>query len=327
MIKNEKVTVVLPIYNVEKYLERCIKSVINQTYKNLEIILVDDGSTDSSSKICDTYKEKDKRIKVVHQKNAGLSAARNSGMRIATSNYICFIDSDDYIENDMIEYLYNGMKKYDSKITCCGFTNVYENGTLEKITKPKSDIIYTKEEALNIHLFTGYIEVVAWNKLYDISLFKEIQYPEGKLYEDMLTTYKLIGIVDKVVLLPECKYFYCKRKSSIGGSKFSEKTLGLIDAVKEVSEYVSKNKYDNKRKDIKIAEIQWNIVVLNKMLIADEINKDIYLKIKKMILKQFGYLMINKQLSFMRKVQNCILMLFPLNVYKKMYFKFLEHNR
>ena len=215
-IKNEKVSVIVPVYNVEKYLKRCLDSIIDQTYSNIEIILIDDGSTDNSGTICDRYTKNDKRIIVIHKENGGLSSARNAGIEIATGKYLCFIDSDDYIENDMIEYLYCGIKKYDVDIATCGFSNIYSTGRKECITIPKEDIIYSKKDALDIHLLSGYIDDITCNKMFKKKLYENIRYPEGYLYEDMITTYKLINKANKVALRPNSKYNYCKRNDSIG---------------------------------------------------------------------------------------------------------------
>lgn len=319
-----KVTVVVPIYNVEKYLRRCIDSIINQTMREIEIILVDDGAIDNSGNICDEYAKIDKRIKVIHQKNAGLSAARNSGIKIATAQYICFIDSDDYIEEDMIEYLYKGAEKYNSDIACCGFSNIYENGVIEKVTIPTKEIIFSTQEALNIHLFSGYIDVVAWNKLYKTKLFKDILYPEGYLYEDMLTTYKLLSKAEKISLHPDSKYFYCKRKTSIGGSSFSPKTLNLVNACDECVNFVLKN-YPNS-KDIKVSKIQWYIVVLNKMIVSNEIDYNFLKEIRKMIKKYIILILNNKYLNKTRKIQ-IIILLINYKLYSYLYKKFILKNR
>ena len=320
-MKKSKVSIVLPIYNVEKYLRRCIDSVINQTLREIEIILVDDGSPDDCGQICDEYCKKDERIKVIHQKNRGLSAARNSGIEIATSEYICFIDSDDYIEKDMIEYLYNNAKKYNTDITCCGFTNIYENGINEKITTVKEKKIYSSKEALDIHLLSGYIEVVAWNKLYKLELFANIRYPEGLLYEDMLTTYKLLDISNNILLLPDSKYYYCKRKNSIGANTFSNKMLKLLDACDEVTNFTI-NKYSN-LDNIKIAQIQWYIVVLNKMIISNDLDKKLLNKTKKMIKDNLFILNKNNYLNKTRKIQN-LLLLINTKLYIFIYKKFLQ---
>lgn len=323
-MNNCKVTVVVPVFNVEKYLKRCLNSIINQTMKEIEIILVDDGSTDKSGKICDQYKKIDKRIKVIHQNNKGLSAARNVGIKIAISKYICFIDSDDYIENDMIEYLYQGCIKKNADISCCGFTNIYENKKTEKITIPTQEIVFSKKEALDIHMFSGYIDVVAWNKMYKIELFKDIKFPEGKLYEDILTIYKLIEKSKIILLRPDSKYFYCKRNTSIGGQAFSKRTLNLLDACDKCVDDVL-SKYGDLN-NIKISRIQWYIVVLNKMLIANYKDKKIMKKIRNMIVKNYWNIIRCRYLNIARKVQ-ITLILFPVFFYRKIYMYFLENNR
>ena len=324
-MKNDiKISVIVPIYKVEKYLRRCIDSIINQTFKNIEIILVNDGSPDNCPKICEEYKNKDNRIIIINQENQGLSAARNSGIRIARGQYLVFIDSDDYIEEDMIEYLYEGIVKYDVDISCCGYVAVYDNGIKEKITVPSEDTIYKKEEALNILLLNGYIDVVAWNKLYKKELFNNILYPTGKLYEDMLTTYKLISVSDKILLRPKEKYFYCKRNDSIGGNQFSNKTLELLKACDEVYNYVAK---EYKATPIlEIARIQWYVVVWNKMILSNEFDKNLLSKIRKMIYKNIFNIVFSKELNNVRKFQLLLLFLNKC-VYKFCYKRFIKTNR
>lgn len=324
-MKNDiKISVIVPIYKVEKYLRRCIDSIINQTFKNIEIILVNDGSPDNCPKICEEYKNKDNRIVIVNQENQGLSAARNSGIRIARGKYLVFIDSDDYIEEDMIEYLYEGIVKYDVDISCCGYVAVYDNGTKEKITVPSQDTIYKKEEALNILLLNGYIDVVAWNKLYKKELFNNILYPTGKLYEDMLTTYKIISKSNKILLRPKEKYFYCKRNDSIGGNQFSNKTLELLKACDEVYDFVVK-KYKT-TSILEIARIQWYIVVWNKMILSNKFDKNLLSKIRKMIYKNIFNIIFSKELNNVRKFQLLLLFLNKY-VYKFCYKRFIKTNR
>lgn len=318
------VTIVVPIYNVEKYLKRCLDSIINQTYEDVDIILVNDGSTDNSLDICYEYKKKDNRITVINQENQGLSAARNAGIEMANSNYIMFIDSDDYIELDMVEYLIERAKKYDSDIACCGFTNIYENGIKEKITKPQNDVVYSKEEALDLHLFSGYIDVVAWNKLYKLELFDDIRYPIGKLYEDMLTTYLLIEKSEIISLHPDSKYYYCKRNSSIGGNPYSKKTKALSYACNCVMKYITE-KYPQIR-NIKVANIQWNMVVLNKMILSNQIDKAFLKDIRILIRNSFLSVLKCKYIDIKRKFQIIILVL-SINIYKYFYKNYLRKNR
>ena len=184
----ELVSIIVPIYNVEKYLIKCIESILNQTYKNLEIILVDDGSTDSCNKICDRYKKIDKRVVVIHKKNGGLSSARNIGIKKAKGKLISFVDSDDYIKPNMIEELKNNMYFYNSDISVCdyyyiidGKRQISDNNNLKRncITKYKNKFIYKPNSAV-------------WNKLYKKNLFEQIKFPEGKIYEDDYILYELL---------------------------------------------------------------------------------------------------------------------------------------
>lgn len=216
------ISVIVPIYNVEKYLRRCIDSVMMQTYKKIEIILVDDGSSDSCPEICDEYKKKDTRIKVIHKKNGGLSDARNKGIEFAKGDFISFIDSDDVISKTMIEYLYKNMIEYNADISVCNFKyfcneeelmtlqNEYESNDVEKV--------YSNIEALEILLdgkksYGDY----AWNKLYKINLFNNVKYPYMKKMEDIGTTYKLYYKSNKIVIGTSIKYFYFQRADSILG--------------------------------------------------------------------------------------------------------------
>jgi glycosyltransferase involved in cell wall biosynthesis len=213
--------VVVPIYKVEKYIDKCINSIINQTYKNLEIILVDDGSPDNCPQICDEYAKKDNRIKVIHKENGGLSDARNRGIKEARGEYIGFVDSDDYIDDGMYEYLYNLIKKHNAEISICGFKEVDENG--KAIKEKKSECIneYSSIEALEILAEDIIITNHAWNKLYKRELFvkNSIEYPVGKIMEDISTTYKLFEESNRIVLGDEIQYYYLIRETSISGEK------------------------------------------------------------------------------------------------------------
>lgn len=228
------ISVVVPIYNVEKYLKTCIETIIKQTYKNIEIILVNDGSTDNSLQICNEFKEKEKRIKVINKKNGGLSDARNIGLKKAKGKYICFIDSDDFINEKYIEELHSLIIKNNAQIAICSFENVNEFG--ESIYKKEiiSQVVSRKEmlEQMNNKSFYP-ASIVAWNKLYDINLFKNIIYPEGKIHEDEFTTYKLYYLSEKVVTTSECLYYYRMVPTSIMNKKFNIKRLDVLEALEE----------------------------------------------------------------------------------------------
>ena len=229
------ISVIIPIYNVEKYLKKCIESIINQTYKNLEIILVDDGSTDNSPTICDEYKKKDKRIKVIHKKNGGLSDARNKGIDIATGDFISFVDSDDYIDLNMYEKLVNEFNS-DVDIVVFGRYVEFPNKTL--VTCP-SDCIMNKENALiSLASFKGF-DMAAWDKIYKKSIISDLRFPFGKKNEDYFFTYKVFDKVKAIKTISQPFYHYVQRPDSISRSK--NVPHDAIEGAKEQVEYFKMN--------------------------------------------------------------------------------------
>ncbi|MBQ2835559.1 MAG: glycosyltransferase [Clostridia bacterium] len=209
------ISVIVPIYNVEKYVKRCIDSIINQTYTNLEIILVDDGSPDNCGKICDEYAEKDARIKVIHKENGGLSDARNAGIDIAKGEYIAFVDSDDFIATNMYEVLYKNIKETNSDIAIANYYKFESEDEIVDASLDEKIIVYNKEEMFN-HMYDDYLlTVVAWNKLYKREMFSELRYPVGKLIEDSAIIHYLIDKTTKIVITNLQLYFYYQRTNSI----------------------------------------------------------------------------------------------------------------
>ena len=205
------ITIIVPIYNVEPYIRKCIDSILAQTYKNLEIILIDDGSPDNCPKICDEYAIKDNRIRVIHKENGGISDARNIGLETAKGEYIGFVDPDDWIAPDMYEYLLKGLFEYKACISCCPKIDVYKDYMQYNLGK---DEVYKKEEALAI-LFGDYIGNYVWNRLYKSELWKNIRFPIGRNFEDVLTLYKTFEEAENIVFLKEPKYYYLRRDDSI----------------------------------------------------------------------------------------------------------------
>ena len=321
----DKISIIIPIYNVENYLVRCLESVIHQTYDNLEIILVDDGSPDQCGHICDEYKEKDDRIIVIHQKNKGLSEARNAGIEVATGSYVLFVDSDDYIEESMVEHLYNALQENFAQISCCNHIDVYDDGKAVIVGNNKGTVIMDSKKALSEFLFGKMVDVVAWNKLYDIRLFSDIRFRPNKLFEDHFTTYLLLDKADVIVHSCEPLYYYCKRKTSIGGSSFSERTMELKEALDEECEYIKK-KYPELINDINLGYLSWMLVIYNKMLLADKIDRDLQKKFKEMIFSNLFYIIISKKLSLRLKIQ-LILLLFNKSLYSALYCWYVKNNR
>ena len=216
MEKEDLISIVIPVYKVEKYLEKCIESIINQTYKNLEIIIVDDGSPDNCPQMCDEFAKSDKRIKVIHKENGGLSDARNAGIDIATGKYITFIDSDDYVSDDYVEYMYRLIKKHNTKIATCETQVVHIESDEENQEQFIENIeVLTARDLFYKILFAQKSDVSAYSKLYETALFRDIRYPKGVVYEDTATTYKLIEKCDKIATGNKKCYFYFSRPNSI----------------------------------------------------------------------------------------------------------------
>lgn len=214
---NDMISIIIPVYKVEKYLTKCVDSVLNQTYKNIEIILVDDGSPDNCPNICDEYEKKDKRIKVIHKKNGGLSDARNCGIENAKGKYLCFIDSDDYISPIFISTLYQDIRKMGSQISIVGFEVVEEWENLEDNEKVSKNTIevFGKDEGIK-KLFDGNsFGNYAWNKIYDRKMFENIKFPLGKKMEDLGIMYLLFEECEKISYNHQKLYYYVQRSGSI----------------------------------------------------------------------------------------------------------------
>lgn len=233
----DKISVIVPIYKVEDYLHRCVDSIINQTYTNLEIILVDDGSPDNCPMICDEYAKKDSRIRVVHKKNGGLSDARNAGLDIATGEYIMFIDSDDFVDIEMMESMMKNMIDNNVDMVVCNIKYVYEDREVVKYNQ--ADRILDRYEAMEEYLKDGVVQAVAWNKLYKKSLINNMRYKVGKTNEDEFFTYKVVDKTDKIYYNSKPFYNYIQRNSSIMG-KYSIKRLDGVEASYERLNFIKK---------------------------------------------------------------------------------------
>ncbi len=229
----ELISVIIPIYNIEPYLRRCIDSVLCQTYTNLEILLVDDGSTDGSGGLCDSYVEADNRVRVIHKANGGLAEARNSGLDEINGKYVLFIDGDDYVAPEHIELLYQGLKMYGADISCCGLVRSSDN----KIVWPECHNIYQicePMDAIYKMLYVKGIYMSADGKLYCRDLFDGIRYPAGQLYEDLATTYRIMAKASRIAWTEDQTYCYFQRQGSIVRSKITEKHLVAFEFLQEM---------------------------------------------------------------------------------------------
>lgn len=238
---NPLISVIVPIYNVEKYLARCVDSIVNQTYKNLEIILVDDGSPDRCPQMCDDYAEKDSRIKVVHKKNGGLSDARNAGMAVATGEYISFIDSDDYVSDDFFGCLLDVMNKENSDIAECSVVKFYEDNRFDEFNDDLLKKTYDAQDAMSALIAENPFHQHVWNKLYKTELVKNISYAVGKLNEDEFWTYQVFGGANKVSKFDKTMYYYFQRNSSIMGVGYNIRRLDALEGKANRQKYIENN--------------------------------------------------------------------------------------
>lgn len=224
------ISVIVPIYKVESYLRRCLDSIVNQTYTNLEIILVDDGSPDKCPAICDEYAKKDERIIVIHKKNGGLSDARNAAIDISKGEYLAFIDSDDWVSSDYIEILLRNAIQEKADISITSFKEVTEDSPVQSSNNFSKIEIFNNQELLNQLCLGKHKELMSvWGKIFKRECFKNIRFPVGKLYEDARTNYKIYYSIKKACLVKKVTYFYLLRPSGIMGQ--TKSAISVLDAM------------------------------------------------------------------------------------------------
>jgi len=316
----EKISVIVPIYNVEKYLERCIESIIGQTYQNLEIILVDDGSPDNCGKICDAYMKKDERIKVIHKENGGLSDARNAGQKIATGEYISFIDSDDYIDKDMYQYMIEEMKRANAEIAICGTKIEFENGKMIIKSNPIDEVLDSREAIIKMNSFSSF-NMSVWNKLYKKNIVENIEFPFGKKSEDYYVMFRYFDKANKIILLKEAKYHYIQRENSISrGKNISE---DYIEGSEKQQEFI-REKYPDIEFVGNTAYAFSYIAVYNRYIKnKKKLNKDKRKKFQKEVKRYIGDIQNNPYISKKKKIQASIFCI-NLSIYKIL-FRFMNH--
>jgi glycosyltransferase involved in cell wall biosynthesis len=234
------ISVIVPVYKVEKYLKRCVDSILAQTYPCLEVILVDDGSPDGCPAICDEYAREDRRVRVIHKENGGLSDARNAGIDAAKGNFLGFIDSDDYVHPRFYELLLQALKEEGADIAGCDVKKIYETGTVEEEEKEavRSEIYSGREATANLYDAQLYLKsVVIWNKLYKKELFKDVRFPKGKLHEDEFTSYRLLYQSKSVVYIDRAYYFYFQREDGIMGQKQKKISPVALEAYEQMETF------------------------------------------------------------------------------------------
>jgi len=230
------ISIVVPVYNVEKYLGTCLDSILNQTYKNIEVVLIDDGSTDSSGEICDLYEKEDRRIRVIHKKNGGLSDARNRGVESVKGEYITFVDSDDIISYDMIKALFNLLNDTGADIAVCDPVHVFNQGKPKYVFSKSRTILETYEAICEMWYQKSFF-ASAWGKLYKTELFCDIRFKEGIVFEDVQIMHKVFERASKIVYTPSKLYGYLHREGSITMGAFSKKDTEILQICDELMQF------------------------------------------------------------------------------------------
>ena len=324
-VKNEIISIVVPVYNVEKYLPECIDSLISQTYSNIEIILVNDGSTDNSGEICDNYSKIDNRIKVIHKENGGLSDARNEGLKNISGKLIMFIDSDDYIDRNLVETLYKNLIKEQADISISAYSILLKNKTKDICTSNTYLTLNNKESIDYMYRLKYYSPMIS-SKLFRIELFDNIYFPVGKLCEDQYTLYKLLYKAQKVVFDSNAKYYYRQRKSSIINSDIY-KTNDCIESTKQIMNFVE-DKFNEDIESVTLNHVlltllYYNSLIKHKIYFSKQ-NKEIIsiIKLHRKLIKKTNIL------SNIKKVQIYLFLYFrPLYIiFYKIYTCFRKIN-
>lgn len=292
----ELISVIVPIYKVEQYLDDCVQSIVNQTYQKLEIILVDDGSPDGCPGLCDEWAKKDSRIRVIHQQNAGLSAARNAGLEIAQGDYIGFVDSDDYIANDMYEQLIAALKGTDKNTAACLIARVFDDGRIVA-DKPscEDNVIMGAAQAVDASFYKKVCNAV-WCKLYAKTVFENLRFPVGEVNEDYPVMIPVIIRSDGMVLVNKAMYYYRKREGSITafGYATSRNAHFMLKNLSLIGEQLAKNKLKCSRSySFFLARNAYD------MALAMEKNKDKLDESTKVLRKAYRVIMRKKILSYL----------------------------
>lgn len=295
---NDLLSIVVPTYNVDKYLTRCLDSLLNQTYNNIEVIVVDDGSTDSSGVIAERYKKIDGRVKVIHKENGGLSDARNVGIKASKGKYIAFVDSDDFIEPDIYEKSMLKIKNANADILVFEIIKNYSSGIIKKFKLDKEEKIDKVEAIIQLNSFKN-IDFSACNKIYKKELFNNIEFPLNKKCEDVYTMYKIFNNAKYIYLLPEEGYHYCLRDGSITTS--NNVNIDYSKALKEQMIYFDGN---NKLDVVVKSSYAYSCLAIVNLIILKKLkNKALIKKMKKESRYYSKYVYKNKYLSFRKKMQ------------------------
>ena len=298
---NPKISIIVPVYKVEPYIHKCIDSILNQTFKDFELILVDDGSPDNCGKICDDYAKKDSRVIVIHKENGGQSTARNRGLDVARGDYIGFIDSDDYIEPDMYELLYNMCIENNCDISNCSSTIYFKNKTV--VNGGHGLLIHNRKEAMKVATEGILYDECLWTKLIKRELFEGLRIPNGIAYEDTAFTYKLIDKSERVCCMGVAKYNYIKRDESTMDRAIKDVKIDAVLVYEEMYKFMEK-KYPELCDLVALKLANNTMRVMNLMIRQADFNKykQSYMKIAKILNRRFNRTIRSKEYPMKVKI-------------------------
>lgn len=317
-----KISIIVPVYNVEKYLDRCINSILKQDFKEFELLLIDDGSTDNSGKKCDEYKLKDNRVRVIHKVNGGLSDARNLGLDLAEGDYVGFVDSDDWIDEKMYSILYQLAIEYNADISTCGIKEWKDNNNNDNDNDNNNKKIFTIKElsgpeaiySLYHNELSGYS---ACNKLYKKFLFDNIRFPKGRIFEDASIIYKLYHLSNKIVYKDYKLYNYIKRNESITTKKVSNKRLDIVLMFDELIPFI-KNNYS-----YMVSYIESMYFNSLRNIIVDIINENTFFEkqeiienVSNIVRENLKVIIKNKNIEIKHKILGVIIGYYPKSLFK-----------
>ena len=301
-----KISIIVPVYNSSRLLEKCLDSLINQTYKDIEIIVVDDGSTDNSGEICDRYSGIDSRVVVLHKKNAGVCEARNDGIDLASGGYIGFVDADDYCKEEMFQYLASLAADTNADIACCGIERVYVHSKATYHTRKTGGIsIFSSREAIEKFFLPDYITTAVWNKIFRANIVKNNRFKNYARNDDGWFVATMIINSERIAVCDECLYVYQIQQKSITRGEFSSKNYDILRSVDDIYNMVVKKYPDNR--NIIVGKIFWNVVFLDEMIIAKKYDNKSINDIQKLIRNNIWTLIKYEDLSQFRKAQFYIL--------------------
>ena len=313
-----KISIIVPVYKVEPYIHKCVDSILNQTFKDFELILVDDGSPDNCGKICDEYAKKDNRIKVIHKENGGQATARNAALDIAKGAYIGFVDSDDYIEPDMYELLYSMCIENNCDIANCSSTIYFKNRV--QVNGGHNLMIHDTKEAMKVATEGLLYDECLWTKLIKKELFNELRIPEGIAYEDTAFTYKLIDRAKKVCCKGEAKYNYIKREDSTMDRAIKNVKIDAVLVYEEMYKFMEE-RYPELCDLVALKLANNSLSVMNLMIRHGDFkkHKESYLKVARILNSKF-----NRIIKFKEYPRNVKLLLIANKINPIIYKKFIS---